>query len=68
MELCVKLVIYKDYTDMHGQQNIKFFRITYKIQILLYLCLFSLVHCFGFYKFIAFYIKFLYLKFILQYG
>jgi hypothetical protein len=21
-ELCVKLVIYKDYTDMHGQQNI----------------------------------------------
>jgi len=22
-ELCVKLVIYKDYTDMHGQQNIK---------------------------------------------
>jgi len=23
-ELCVKLVIYKDYTRMHGQQNIKF--------------------------------------------
>jgi len=23
-ELCVKLVIYKDYTEMHGQQNIKF--------------------------------------------
>jgi len=22
-ELCVKLVIYKDYTKMHGQQNIK---------------------------------------------
>ena len=22
-ELCVKLVIYKDYTDIHGQQNIK---------------------------------------------
>jgi hypothetical protein len=22
-ELCVKLVIYKDYTEMHGQQNIK---------------------------------------------
>jgi len=21
-ELCVKLVIYKDYTEMHGQQNI----------------------------------------------
>jgi hypothetical protein len=23
-ELCVKLVIYKDYTKMHGQQNIKY--------------------------------------------
>jgi len=23
-ELCVKLAIYKDYTEMHGQQNIKF--------------------------------------------
>ena len=23
-ELCVRLVIYKDYTEMHGQQNIKF--------------------------------------------
>jgi len=22
-ELCVKLVIYKDYTEMHGKQNIK---------------------------------------------
>jgi len=22
-ELCVKLVIYKDYTEMHGQQNMK---------------------------------------------
>ena len=22
-ELCVKLVIYKNYTEMHGQQNIK---------------------------------------------
>jgi hypothetical protein len=22
-ELCVKLVIYKDFTEMHGQQNIK---------------------------------------------
>jgi len=22
-ELCVKLVIYKDYTEMHGQRNIK---------------------------------------------
>jgi hypothetical protein len=22
-ELCVKLVMYKDYTEMHGQQNIK---------------------------------------------
>ena len=22
-ELCVMLVIYKDYTEMHGQQNIK---------------------------------------------
>jgi len=22
-ELCVKLVIYKDYTEIHGQQNIK---------------------------------------------
>jgi len=21
--MCVKLVIYKDYTEMHGQQNIK---------------------------------------------
>jgi len=26
-ELCVKLVIYKDYTEMHGQQNIKLFYI-----------------------------------------
>jgi len=25
-ELCVKLVIYKDYTEMHSQQNIKFLR------------------------------------------
>jgi len=25
-ELHVKLVIYKDYTEMHGQQNIKFFK------------------------------------------
>jgi len=24
-ELCVKLVIYKDYTEMHGQQNVKMF-------------------------------------------
>jgi hypothetical protein len=24
-ELCAKLVIYKDYTEMHGQENIKFF-------------------------------------------
>jgi hypothetical protein len=24
-ELCVKLVIYKDYTEMHGQQNIYFY-------------------------------------------
>jgi hypothetical protein len=24
-ELCVKLIIYKDYTEMHGQQNIKFY-------------------------------------------
>jgi len=24
IELCVKLVIYKDYTEMHDQQNIKF--------------------------------------------
>jgi hypothetical protein len=23
-ELCIKLVIYKDYTEMHGQQNLKF--------------------------------------------
>jgi len=23
-EFCVKLVIYKDYIEMHGQQNIKF--------------------------------------------
>jgi hypothetical protein len=22
--MCVKLVIYKDYTELHGQQNIKF--------------------------------------------
>ena len=22
-ELCVKLVIYKDYTEIHGQQNVK---------------------------------------------
>jgi hypothetical protein len=22
-EMCVKLVVYKDYTEMHGQQNIK---------------------------------------------
>ena len=26
-ELCIKLVIYKDYTKMHGQQNIKFYSI-----------------------------------------
>jgi hypothetical protein len=25
-ELCVKLVIYKNYTEMHGQQNIKVFK------------------------------------------
>jgi hypothetical protein len=25
-ELCVKLVIYKDYTEIHGQQNIKICR------------------------------------------
>jgi hypothetical protein len=24
-ELCVKLVVYKDYTERHGQQNIKFY-------------------------------------------
>jgi hypothetical protein len=24
MELCVRMVIYKDYTEMQGQQNIKF--------------------------------------------
>ena len=24
-ELCVKLVIYKNYTEMHGQQNINYF-------------------------------------------
>jgi hypothetical protein len=29
-ELCVKLVIYKDYTEMHGQQNIKFFTNIFK--------------------------------------
>jgi hypothetical protein len=23
-ELCLRFVIYKDYTEMHGQQNIKF--------------------------------------------
>jgi hypothetical protein len=23
-ELCIKLAIYKDYTEMHRQQNIKF--------------------------------------------
>jgi len=23
-ELCVKLVVYKDYTEMHGQQNIEY--------------------------------------------
>jgi len=23
-ELCVKLVIYKDYTEMHSKQNIKY--------------------------------------------
>ena len=28
-ELCVKLVIYKDYTEMHGQQNIKFYNTGY---------------------------------------
>jgi hypothetical protein len=25
-ELCVKFVIYKDYTEMHGQQNTKFIK------------------------------------------
>ena len=28
-ELCIKLVIYEDYTEMHGQQNIKFVTIMY---------------------------------------
>ena len=28
-ELCVKLVIYKDYTEMHGQQNIKLHNLIY---------------------------------------
>jgi len=25
-ELCLKLVIYKDYTEMHGQQNTKLYK------------------------------------------
>jgi len=29
-ELCVKLVIYKDYTEMHGQQNIKLYSFYYR--------------------------------------
>ena len=34
-ELCVKLVIYKDYTEMHGQQNIKYFtRCTNRIRFI----------------------------------
>jgi len=28
-ELCVKLVIYKDYTEMHGQQDTKFYNTGY---------------------------------------
>ena len=28
-ELCVKLVIYKNYSEMHGQQNIIFYSIDY---------------------------------------
>jgi len=31
-ELCVKLVIYKDYTEMHGQQNIKFIEKNFAMQ------------------------------------
>jgi hypothetical protein len=38
-ELCVKLVIYKVYTEMHGQQNIKSFTLT--TQLLTCICLFS---------------------------
>ena len=30
-KLCVKLVIYKDCNEMHGQQNIKFNQISFKI-------------------------------------
>jgi hypothetical protein len=26
MELCVKLAIYENYTEMHGHQNIKFYK------------------------------------------
>jgi hypothetical protein len=36
-ELCVKLVIYKDNTEMHGQQNIKSH---FKSQKMLHMCMF----------------------------
>ena len=28
--MCVKLVINKNYTEMHGQRNVKFFRIKFE--------------------------------------
>ena len=38
-ELCVKLVIHKDYTEMHGQQNIKLFRMVFEVlHLLVILC------------------------------
>jgi len=30
-EMCVKLVIYENYTEMHGQENIKFCQYTLQI-------------------------------------
>jgi len=29
-KLCIKLVIYKDYTEMHGQQNIKKYAVVFE--------------------------------------
>ena len=37
-ELCVKLVIYKGYTEMHGQQDIKLDRSLCKVPVILAHC------------------------------
>ena len=37
-ELCFKLVVYKDYTEMYGQQNIKFRKILFTLTHFFVLC------------------------------